>query len=445
MPYFADVFEDAAPRDYKSLFSPMMSALFATGLGRKLKSFELDETPEFKSLLTYLTINEILRKHFLGGDRDLQNPDNLRFFKVSVSLFVQYLIDRYIHISDTTVYSEEQLLNVYGPLEIGIVEKNLPIEICVPILFVKFEGERIDISSRAHLASMMPEFQIARAGLYRHSERVNESVADSATHALFLRDYSLPNEGWAYHGGTAKASAYPLQHIDTFFAALRIVTGIDSGYAQVLCSPLGWARSYCAHIPYLEGASIRKYPRAFEDVDRKIPLPLVTGAQSARVGEVFSKLKTSYKEEGGNKLLLATTRLNSCFLREDEEDTVLDATIAMELLLSDGENTEITHKLAVRMAALSVLDPTCTDDPVTVFRNVKSIYSFRSALVHGNAKKAEKAREIKIEEHKQIPTVKVATDYIRMAIRVLLEHSHYRVAATIDEALLKKGPLRRME
>jgi hypothetical protein len=180
MPYFADIFDEEAPRDYKKLFSPMMSSLFSLGLGRKQKLFELDETPEFFNLQTYLAANQDLRKHFLGGVGDLQNPDFLRMFKISVSLFAQYLIDRYVHSFDTTVYSEEQLLKVYGPMEIGIVKKNLPIEICVPILFVKFEGERVEIPPRAYVASMMPEFQMARGNLYKDSERVNESVADAA-------------------------------------------------------------------------------------------------------------------------------------------------------------------------------------------------------------------------------------------------------------------------
>lgn len=46
---------------------------------------------------------------------------------------------------------------------------------------------------------------------------------------------------------------YPLPLIDIFFAALRIVTNADTGYAQLVVRPKEWAINYKADLPPLAG------------------------------------------------------------------------------------------------------------------------------------------------------------------------------------------------
>ena len=64
----------------------------------------------------------------------------------------------------------------------------------------------------------------------------------------------------------------------------------------------------------------------------------------------------------------------------------------MEALLSDS-NEEMTHKLAMRIASLSVLD-TGKLDPTQIMQEVKDVYRFRSAVVHGDLKNIERRREV---------------------------------------------------
>ena len=151
------------------------------------------------------------------------------------------------------------------------------------------------------------------------------------------------------------------------------------------------------------------------------------------VGRLHSKLL----ETKSNKLTLATQRLNRCFLRESEEDSILDATMAMEMLLSDDSRQEITHKLALRMAALSKLSTTSTQPPIEVYRAVKKIYAYRSAVIHGSTKIEDK-RELKLGNQERISAVTVAVNYLRSAISTLVEHSEYLDPARIDEELLLK-------
>jgi hypothetical protein len=112
----------------------------------------------------------------------------------------------------------------------------------------------------------------------------------------------------------------------------------------------------------------------------------------------------------------------------------------MELLLSDG-STEITHQLALRMAALISTIPGYTHDPAAVFKHVKSIYDLRSAVVHGDQKKVLEAREIKMEDGTTISTVKLAADYLGMAIQAIAEQPEYFTPHNIDEKLLLKSAL----
>jgi hypothetical protein len=105
-------------------------------------------------------------------------------------------------------------------------------------------------------------------------------------------------------------------------------------------------------------------------------------------------------------------------MRDEQEDPILDATIGLEVLLSDGNTQEVTHKLALRLAALSTLVPGCKHQAAAIFRNVKkTIYPFRSAAVHGNEEKARKTREVRTE------TGEASQTTIDTAVERLSNHS----------------------
>src|SRR5260370_42543411 len=121
----------------------------------------------------------------------------------------------------------------------------------------------------------------------------------------------------------------------------------------------------------------------------------ISTALMEKVRTLFAAVNSIQQTTGGRRLELVIKRLNSCYMREEQEDAILDATIGLEILLSDGDTQEVTHKLALRLAALSTLVPGCEQQAATVFRNVKkAIYAFRSAVVPGNEKKASKTREV---------------------------------------------------
>ena len=213
------------------------------------------------------------------------------------------------------------------------------------------------------------------------------------------------------------------------------MTGVHTGYAQVLAVPVGWVHDYHAHVRTLAGKSIRAYPNFFEDYYWSGPLPTLVEQELQETGQIFTKLVNT----SSNEITVAARRLNLCLLREAEEDSILDATIALEALVGGDERQEITHKLALRIAALSRLSNMIDEPASDVFRAIKQIYAYRSAVVHGSTK-ASKKQEITIPNKAPIRAVVLATNYLRMIMKVLIEHPQYLKPDKIDEKLLLGGP-----
>ncbi|MDT4896707.1 MAG: hypothetical protein QOH25_1784 [Acidobacteriota bacterium] len=431
MPEFSQRLFSGGPTDYKEAF------------GRKDdKPVRLDQVPSFIALFDYIDSAEScsrLRAYFSSTEASMPTEEaekvssrNDSFYQRSKDLFISGIVDRYIHLHGDAPFSLEHFAPIYLLLESGIFKETLPIDIVVPILFLQFNFERASLGTDMSIERMDEGFQLARFLQSSDSTEVKPSVMGAATHALILHDWEFKNRRYYEAFNTYYVfSTYPLNQIESFFTALRIATGASTGYAQLLMRPLGWAHSYEAHLPPVEGISIRRYPSWFEYNDWREPTAAVTEQDALEAGNVFSK----FTAVDDKRLALASRRLNLCLIRETEEDSILDATIAMEALLSDDERQEMTHKLALRMAALSGLSNEIKKTPVEVYRDVKHIYRFRSAVVHGSTKASAK-REIAVSGEEKVPTVTAAINYLRMAIKVLIDNPKYLNPSKIDEDLL---------
>jgi hypothetical protein len=434
MPNFSQIPFADGPTDYKGAF------------GRKDdKPIRLDLVPSFLALFNHIDRGESssrLRAYFSAAAVDIPTEEvekverhDQTIYQGMLDLFVSGIVDRYIHLHGNALFSVERFAPIYLSLESGIFKEALPIDIVVPILFLKFDFERVTLGSDVSIERMDKDFQLARFLKGSNSSEVKDTVMGAATHALVLHGWEFKNRRHYEAFNTYYVfSSYPLDRIESFFTALRIATGASTGYAQLLMRPLGWAHRYVAHLPPIEGISIRKYPVWFENNYWREPVPTFTERDASEIGVIFNKF-TAIEDK---RLALASRRLNLCLIRETEEDSILDATIAMEALLSDEDRQEMTHKLALRMAALSSLAEDSEKTPIEVYRAIKHIYSFRSAVVHGSTKASSK-REIAISEKEKIPTVTAAINYLRMAIKVLIDNPKYFNPSKIDENLLLKN------
>lgn len=421
----------SGPTDYKGAF------------GRNNdKPIRVDLIPSFVALFKYIDSAETcsrLRAYFSSTSVDTPAEEvegverlNQSFYQGSMDLFVSGIVDRYIHLYGDAPFSVERFAPIYLPLESGIFKESLPIDIVVPILFLKFDFDRVQLRDDLSIERIDEGLQLARFLKGSNSSEVKDTVMGAATHALVMHGWELRNRRY-YEAFNAYYvySSYPIERIESFFTALRIAAGAATGYAQLLICPLDWTHHYVADLPPVEGISTRSYPVWFENHYWRKPVATLAESDALEIGTVFNKF-TAIEDK---RLALAARRLNLCLMRETEEDSILDATIAMEALLSDDERQEMTHKLALRMAALSSLSGSTGKTPVEVYRSIKHIYSFRSAVVHGSTKASAK-REIAISEKEKIPTVTAAINYLRMSIKVLINNPEYFKVSKIDEDLL---------
>ena len=414
----------SGPTEYRNCFS---------SLGRKPLINE-DEIGSFEELVKFARANEYLHKRFnVETNPNAKTEIRIEIDKISIISGIKDSLERYIHTFNSFEFEEQKALIAIKPILAYIFDEKLCIDIHIPILFLDFPFDEYQIADGIYIEKISKENHLSRYKVKSYNTSAHESVIYCSTHALVLKDWYVPNTErmWDFNI-LSKSRAYPLDLINNFFGALRIWCSEDTGYAQVYAVAKEWAAHSTTNLPYVQGVTVRSYPGWFEDYYWNIEqIPVVTEDTTSRIMKSFNQI-ASAKE---NSIALSLKRLNRCLIRDDEEDAVLDATIALEALLSDDGNQEMTHKLAMRMGALSRLDETLDRTPEQAFQDVKGIYGYRSAIVHGS-KNLDKKRIIKIDENKNTTAHLLAIDYVKMVLRVLLENDKYRDPKQIDSQLL---------
>ena len=160
-------------------------------------------------------------------------------------------------------------------------------------------------------------------------------------------------------------------------------------------------------------------------------MPVTSVPSPGTFAEIYDKLSSSKD----NRLILAGRRLNSALLRTNEEDSILDVTMGLETLLTSDTRTEITYKLAMRAAALSTIEKFEALSPEDVFKHCKKIYDYRSSVIH-SSKKSKKQRIIKLDEEKEISTVRLGVNILRCVVKALSHHLEYLNSEKLDKLLV---------
>ena len=408
------------------------SRAFSSKPGKFAGPIIYGEIESFTALLEYARGNKRIRSHFLPPrvppGKEERFEELLEFGVVGI---VTALVDRAIHLFGDADATPAQIRAIYIELEAPIFRDRLPVEILVPVALTKFDTSgRWDLDESTFLEEIDEATHLARYPRQSFWLPAHGLVVSAATHALVLTGYEIPSENiWERH--RSELSFYPVEVVDRFFAAMRVVTGLDTGYAQIVLRPVGWAEDYLSTLPPLiSGPVVRRYPAAFDDYgwlvkDRR---PITEGDLN-EVKTVWAALA-----DAPAQLSLATRRLNSAMLRSDEADSMLDLCIGLESLLTGDETTELTHKLALRVAAVHALSGGAGRAPAEVFTSVKRIYKYRSKLVHGRSD--AEALASSVDRGQQIRTVVLARDYLGMVIRTLLMHPRYLDPQAIDQELI---------
>ena len=81
-----------------------------------------------------------------------------------------------------------------------------------------------------------------------------------------MNGYQVRNIEWNDIGdSTGSPSAFPLEMIDIFIGLVRVASGAQTGYAQLLVEPENMIFNYDGIRGQVVGTSVRKYPESFEN------------------------------------------------------------------------------------------------------------------------------------------------------------------------------------
>jgi len=390
-------------------------------------------------LLRYCEGDEELRRSFLV--KEVQEPGSRAedFFHYDVWSIPGSVFDRLMRLRGDS-FTYEDFLPVYLEIEAGHLREDLSFAVMVPVVLTLFEEDALRIAPDLGLRRLSDPEQLARISEYGAvSSPANELVVGAATHALILVGHTAPNFCGDTYPPYDRPGWWPTGPIDRFFDALRVITGVDTGYAQLCMLPLGgWAQTYRLDLPPLIlGPQVRRYPEHFDDFGwLRDDVEPISGEALSEVGDLYGALGER------PRLSLAARRLSAAMLQTDDQDKILDLLIGLEALLGDEAKSEMTYKLALRTAA--VLAATGDFDPSVVFADVKRLYAYRSAVAHGDAERARKRRTVHRPDGSGHSAIDLAARYLRRTIRFLSTQEDLDDPAEIDARLLLR-PLVREE
>ena len=421
--------EDDIPLDYKSVF--------------RREEHPPESIPSWQRFWNFAHQDESLSHFWEIGPHFKEKwyspalPDLVEIHsRISVYGSIEKLVDRYIHVSGKKEMEEELFRPIYQEWERSIFWEKLPINIVVPILGLMVSSDRLEIGNDTTVERMGDLLQLARNDRSTYTVSTHDTVIGAATHSFVLRDWTIANKTFDQRrealndiGGYAAV----ILKVEEFFAALRAETSVETGYSQIVVTPIGWADSWQAYLPHVNVVTVRAYPDHFEKHGWLRTPPTIDENTCGNIVEIFNAIKNA----PDNRLVLAARRLNAAFLRAEEEDSILDVTMGLETLLTSDTRTEITYKLAMRAAALSTIEQFEELSPDDVFKHCKKVYDYRSDVIHGS-KKVEKKRIIKLAEEKEISIVRLGVNILRYVIRALSHHLEYLDPEKLDKLLINR-------
>lgn len=422
----AGFYKDGSPRDYVGVFRPRGLAGLLAGYERPAVGF-----PVGAELASFLRSHEIGERldlaRFVYEDIVSDQP---------IDSLVGDAVERYLHLYGLNAAVQAARRDaIIRPLVFGTLWRSLDLRLVIPITMTRFEVDHFPLTETTYIARMPERLQLGRARMSTLGSGAVQMVVGAATHAFVSNGWTLEvGKVSEVRKSLSQSSSNVLEAIDTFFSALRVVTGINTGYAQIVWLPRRWSLDYFCDLTPLYGTALRRYPSEYDNWGWVGPGATVTTEQLKEVRRIYQAVVSSESEA----IRLALSRLNACLTRTDAADAILDGTIGLELLLGDDQNQSLSYKLRLRAAALSILHADPVYPAAEVATKVKRLYDARSVIVHGRRKKRSKKASEPTDTSNANERL-LASDLLRFVLNVLLTHPEYQDPAKIDEGLLLRG------
>lgn len=395
-------------------------------------SINIHNIEGFEELVTIFKENEEAMKMLASEEKYLDS---------SLISFIRNIVNRYLYVTKKFESGEidtDIVIDLIQKQLIRYFHEQLAVTICVPICLLGFESDEINIAENITISRMSKEFQISRFNA-RHFESTQEAqFVQCASFVAKFKGYSITNkEKESLQNATTNYWTYPQEIIDDLFAAIRIAVGFKTGYGQLLIEPCGWAGEWTTDLVPLYGANVRAFNR--KEIETKLfgyDIRMVTDKDVELVKELFAIIREKKADEKNNKqfkkVFIAIQRLNRCMLREEYDDTALDAIIGIETLLSGDMHGEITYTISNRISVVAAKLESCPYSPADARKAMKVIYGLRSDIVHGRS--IGKNKTVKINDS-EIETMELAVEFLRYALLFVMKNQEYLEVKNYEAAL----------
>ncbi len=419
--------EATGPLQYADLLEPYPPGATQT-FKRKLEAGRIPEVDQF---VDFVRANpgcaiSIMSKPF-GEEAAKFNLE-----RIMIEVQLAHAANRFFQLYGDSDFDDRRRKALLGPILLGFFSERVNITTVVPIALVKFDFDRLRLSRDAYIIRMNDTLHRKRWSVKAYGASGHEGVVGAATHAFVITGWHWPNLPWIEMSRNLSfPDARLRERIDEMFGALRLVTGISTGYAQELRLAKGWSHLHTDDTPEVYAIGARRYPEAFDDFGwTREDIPTVTRAQMRKTAVVLANVRSI----DDDRLALALRRLNTAMIRHEAADAILDATIGLEILLSDGDSQAISYKLRLRAAALSNL--VAPGSATQVAAAIKGIYEARSRIVHGARTSKSKKRTTLNTTAADDAARDAALEQLRRVLMVVLEHPRFLDPFTIDAELL---------
>lgn len=433
MPNVDDSFFSGPP-DYSDIFRWSDKP----DVGEKVSFYDVPELVDLRDwFIAQPDLIGLVAPQSAATDIDFTADERPEWCDVTDHIIFQLAIEIVDHLGNTVGLdsADEGAIRVLAErLANGFQAERPPVELVAPVLMVRFDvQDSFEMSEDLHLVKMSDDFIREKADSFR-GHGLHATLQDCATHALVLSKLELvDNTRWF---GTSDARGFISDVIDLAMSCIRLVSDVDTGYSQLIVRGVGWDAGFKADIRRL----VRKVPvKAYRDsleFGWLRPTPFVSGDELAAIRSLISTLRDV---DETHHVRVALRRLSAGILRVEEADSLLDYCIGLEALLGDESTTEVTHKLAMRTAAVLAMAGLETE-PAVIYRAVKRIYAVRSKVVHGKA--GSLGKEIDLGSGLGTTSAtRAALEVLRHALITVVGATDIWDPAEIDRVILSKMQL----
>ena len=274
----------------------------------------------FDELLSVLQSDEQARRRFTDNDDYVQG---------ALVSFLGNIANRYFYIKDDlddTAIDDNIIKELVSAQFNRLFLDKLSVHICIPICFIEFESEHIEVSDSISICKMSDDFQISRYNASHFESTPESNIAQCASYMIRLDNYSINNSDRdSIHNSTKNSWSYPTEVINDIFAAIRIAVGAKTGYGQLLIEPINWADKWTGNLLPLYGTNVIAFNR--NEVNTTFfgyEITVIKDSEIQLIRDIFASIQSNRAKErkdSFNKAFIAIQRLNRCMLREADDDT----------------------------------------------------------------------------------------------------------------------------